>query len=804
MTQQPASLRDQAYGLFQSGRLAEAQRTFEAWCRDHPDDTVALCTLGIAHGMQSSWGQAEACLRQAIAADPSYGDAHTNLGVVLEARNQFDAALASYREALRLTPAQPDLHHNIGIILNKLDQRTQAIDHFRSALRIKPDFVEAHCSLGAALEVEQDYSGAEASYRTAIRLDPRHADSHYNLGNVLRAQDKQREATACYEAAIRLNPKHASAHNNFGNALTSLKEHSRAADCFREVLRLNPQHIGALTNLGTALTRLNDYTGAIELFEQVLKIQPEFTPVINSLGLTYFEQNLTKKALECFERVLQIDPDDPSAHANIGWVHAKGGRFAQAIPHFKKSLQVRPDASLYASMGHTLNYEGRLEEALECFKEGHRLNPSLSSEGYLFSMNYNPKFTPQEIFEEHKRWGEIFAQVPDPLPPLPADTRINRPLRVGYVTPDLREHSVAYFFEPILTYHDRAGFETFCYVEISQPKFDATSERLEALSGHWINTWGLSDRELAERIRADGIDILVDLAGHTGNNRLLAFAYRPAPVQITYLGYCNTTGLPAVQYRLTDEWADPPGQEQFNTEELVRLPRGFLTHLPPANLPPVSDSPASTLGHITFGSFNIIAKTTPEVVTLWTDILKAIPDARLIMKNRSMRDADTRDRYYQMFQERGIARERVDLIGWLPEHDSHLALYSRIDIGLDTFPYNGTTTTCEALWMGVPVICLAGDRHAARVGVSLLSRLGLTELIAETPQDYLELARRLSKDIPHLTELRHSLRARILASTLGDGAAFTRELEKTYRDLWRRRCDKISPAPGNRTGLNRN
>jgi len=282
----------------------------------------------------------------------------------------------------------------------------------------------------------------------------------------------------------------------------------------------------------------------------------------------------------------------------------------------------------------------------------------------------------------------------------------------------------------------------------------------------------------------------VDLAGHTGNNRLLAFRYRPAPVQITYLGYCNTTGLPAMQYRITDEWADPPGQEAFHTEELVRLPGGFLCYQPPAGAPPVADAPAARAGFITFGSFNIASKTTPEVVALWARILHAVPESRLILKNRSTRDQDTRDRYYALFQQHGIERERIDQISWLADHDAHLGLYSRIDIGLDTFPYNGTTTTCEALWMGVPVITLCGDRHAARVGVSLLTRLGLTELIAKTPDDYLQIARRLSQDPHTLSELRHSLRGRMQASTLGDAVAFTRELEDTYRGLWGRWCAK--------------
>ena len=784
----PAPDKHAALALYQANRLPEAQAALEAWCAHRPDDAEAWSTLGIIHGTQGQWDQAERCCRKAISADPGFSEAHVNLGVVLEARGQLDAAVASYKEALRLNP-QAQIHLNLGIALISQGKRVEAIGHFRAAAVLKPDYAEAHLNLGVALEAEGELTEAEACYREALRLDPASSEARFNLGNVLRSQERRPEAVDAYQEAIRLNPRHAAAHNNLGTVYSAMEEHAKAADCYRAVIATDPRHAGAHNNLGNELRKLDQPAPAMEYFKKALELQPDFADAHNNLGLAYFDLERTNEAIACYKRALQYKPDLIETHANMAQAYKKIGLFASAVEHYRQILRLRPDDSgVYGSMALVLAYQGKLDDAIECQEQACRLNPKHAP---MFTFNYSPRFSAEQLFEEHRRWGEHFREVDDPLPPLTPGGDPKRPLRVGYVTPDLRKHSVAYFIEPVLANHDPARFEIYCYVEISKAKEDDTTQRLKAMSKHWINTCGLDDRALAERMRADGIDILVDLAGHTGSNRLLAFRYRPAPVQVTYLGYCNTTGLPAVQYRLTDSWADPPGQERFHTEELVRLPSGFLCYLPPKDSPPVADAPAAHAGFITFGSFNIASKTTPEVVELWARLMHAVPESRLILKNRSTRDQETRDHYYALFQQHGIVRERIDQISWLHDHDAHLGLYSRIDIGLDTFPYNGTTTTCEALWMGVPVIALAGERHAARVGVSLLTRLGLEDLIARTPEDYIEIARRLSHDPHKLSELRHSLRGRIQASTLGDGAAFTRELEDVYREMWRRWCDNL-------------
>ena len=363
-----------------------------------------------------------------------------------------------------------------------------------------------------------------------------------------------------------------------------------------------------------------------------------------------------------------------------------------------------------------------------------------------------------------------------------------RRLKIGYVSPDFRGHSVAYFVEPLLKGHDRQAVEVFCYAEVTRP--DTVTAHLQGLVDHWLVTVGLSDEELAERIRADGIDILVDLAGHTANNRLRVFARKPAPVQVTWLGYPNTTGLEAIDYRLVDAVTDPVGEaDAWASETLVRLEGGFLCYGGLKDAPEPTVPPCLKTGTVTFGSFNNPAKVSAATFDAWATLLSRLPQARLLLKGKPFADAATRALFLARLGERGVAAERVELVAWLPGTAAHLALYHRVDIALDPFPYNGTTTTCEALWMGVPVVTLRGDRHAGRVGASLLSQIGLTDLIANSVEEYVEIALALARNPGRLDDLRRALRPRMAASPLCDGRAFARKMEAAFRTMWQVWCE---------------
>jgi predicted O-linked N-acetylglucosamine transferase (SPINDLY family) len=362
-------------------------------------------------------------------------------------------------------------------------------------------------------------------------------------------------------------------------------------------------------------------------------------------------------------------------------------------------------------------------------------------------------------------------------------------LKIGYVSADFRIHSVARFFETLLANHNRDSVETFCYADIESS--DHVSERLASLSDHWCPVRGLTDDELAGKVYADEIDILVDLGGHTANNRLCMFALKPAPIQVSWLGYPDTTGLTSMDYRVTDARADPPGKtDRWYSEDLLRLPNGFLCYRPPRDSESVTPLPVAGRGFITFGSFNALPKVTRKVVSVWASILTSVPNSRLIMKNKSFIDPATRQRYQSLFEEHAIDPDRIDLLGWVSGVNAHMALYGSVDIGLDTFPYNGTTTTCEALWMGVPVLTLQGMTHVERVGASLLSRLDLHDWIAGDPDQYVRKAVEHAQDTRELATLRKNLRDRMRASSLCDGRSFARDMEHAYRSIWTEWCQQ--------------
>jgi predicted O-linked N-acetylglucosamine transferase (SPINDLY family) len=362
-----------------------------------------------------------------------------------------------------------------------------------------------------------------------------------------------------------------------------------------------------------------------------------------------------------------------------------------------------------------------------------------------------------------------------------------RKLRIGYVSPDLCAHVVSRFIAPVLARHDRDAFEVYCYAEVAAP--DEITTMLRGYANGWRDTVGEPDEHLAEAIRQDGIDILVDLAGHSASNRLLVFARKPAPVQITYLGYAATTGMTAMDYRLTDALADPPGMtEQFHSERLIRLPKCAWCYNKLADGPGVSELPASKAGHVTFCSFNNFAKVNEPLLRLWGRILQSVPGSRLLIKANALDSPSTQQRVRDWASGAGIDQNRLDLCGWLSLAE-HYARYGQVDIALDTFPYHGTTMTCEALWMGVPVVTLAGGSHLSRVGVSLLTNVGLPELVAESADDYVRIAADLGGDLSRLRGMRATLRKRMEDSPLLDAAGFTKNLEAAYRQAWRQWCN---------------
>lgn len=620
--------------------------------------------------------------------------------------------------------------------------------------------VDAAFQAAFAAHREGRLDAAEAGYRAVLDAVAGHPHALNNLAILLKATRRHAESEALYRQGIAAEPEATHLRSNLGCLYAERGRDAEAADTLRRALALRPDYPDALFNLGN---------------------------VLRALGRR-------DEAMAAYARALLIRPDMAEALANKGDLHKERAELGTAIELFMAALKRRPDlAAPYNNLGEALKEQGRLDEAVIVLQKGVEQHPTEvpMHSNLLFALNYMPNLPPDLIARTHRHWGERHA---DPLlstvpAAVPQDPDPDRRLRVGYLSPDFCTHSCAYFSEPLIRAHDRNAVEVFCYH--SSRRRDVTTRRFQELADHWRDVAGMEDAAVAALIARDRIDILVDLAGHTCDGRLLVLARRPAPVQATWLGYPNSTGMRAVDFRLTDAVADPPGaHDRWYTERLVRLPQGFLAFQPVIAAEALETPPSAAAGHVTFGSFNNTSKVTPEVVRVWAAVLDRVPGSRLLLKSRQLGDGFTRERLAARFAAHGVGPDRLELLARIDPVANHLRAYDRIDIGLDPFPYNGTTTTCEALWMGVPVVTLAGVGHVARVGASLLTQCGLPELIATDEAGYVETAAALAGDPARLAGLRRGMRARLAASPLTDYTGFARRMEAAYRAMWRDRLGR--------------
>jgi protein O-GlcNAc transferase len=499
-------------------------------------------------------------------------------------------------------------------------------------------------------------------------------------------------------------------------------------------------------------------------------------------------------ALLEFEAALRLDACCARAHAGHGATLALLGATGDAIASYWESLQLQPaQPRIYAALAQMYLDAARPEYAVDCFRQAVALAPEdeILRSHFVYALNFDHRASPAEIFREHCEFGRHF-DAPD-VPPV--RWRAKRKLRIGYVSGDFRDHPVSYFFEPLLEHHRRDLFEISLYSSTAKPDF--LSRRLRKRADRWREVAEASDQELAQTIRRDRIDILVDLSGHTSIARPGAFARKPAPVQVNYLGYPNTTGLPAIDYRITDRWADPPGlTERWHTEKLVRMPGGFVCYRIPDDSPAPGKPPCLRGGPVTFGSCSKPPKWNRVVIEAWAAILRRTPDSRLLLHHST---ACNPAGVLESFFSHGISPDRIGMVGAIP-WEEHWKWFHQVDVGLDPFPYNGTTASCETLWMGVPFVTHAGTTHVERVGASLLTRIGLEDLVGRSVEEYIALAVGLAADRPRLARLRAGMRRRMRNSTLLDGARFTREMEDAFREMWAEAGICAALEPGQRKG----
>jgi protein O-GlcNAc transferase len=773
--------------LRDGGDADAAVAAYREAIRLKPDLAEAQSNLGSALREQGKLDAAVVACREAIRVRPGYAEAYSNLGAALYAQGKFYDAARACREAIHLKRDYAEAYSNLGAILCKQGEFDEAVAACREAIRIKPADAEPHAILGAALHGQGKLDEAIAALCEATRIKADLAEAHSGLGSVLKDQGKLEEAIAAYREAIRIKPDYAEAHSDLGAIFYEQGQLNEAAAAYRAAIHVKPDFAAPHSNLGAILYQQGKLEDAIRACREAVRIKPDYAEAHCNLGCALFDRREYDEAGAALLRAIQIKPDLAEAHSNLGKVRRDLGQVDEAVKACRQALRIKPRyADAYINLGAGLCDQGAIEEAAVAYRAAVEIDPESAEagSGALACINYSDRGSPAALYEVHQAWGEMHAR-PRPQPDSYANERSgDRRLRVGYVSPDFRQHSVAYFLDPLLRNHDRGAIEVFCYAEVNWP--DARTKQFQGLADHWMTTVGMSDETLAEHIRRDRIDILVDLVGHTAKNRLAVFATRPAPVQVTWLGYPNTTGLTAIDYRLVDAVTDPDAQDDaLSSETLVRLPGGFLCYGAPDDAPRPAGPPHLSGGAVTFGSFNSPSKLSAVTLDAWARLLARLPEARLLLKGKPFACAVTRASFLERLLRRGVTKERVELVAWLPDQ-SHLALYNRVDIALDPFPYNGATTTCEALWMGVPVVALRGDRHVGRVGASLLTQVGLIDLVADSVEDYVEIATALAGDPARLADLRQSLRPRMAASPLRDASAFARKIEAAYRTMWQR------------------
>jgi predicted O-linked N-acetylglucosamine transferase (SPINDLY family) len=658
--------------------------------------------------------EAEEIYRQVVAQLPNFAPAVHYLGVIELQRGHGLAAVELIQRAIMLAPGNPIFHSNLGEAYRRLGRVEEAIASQSKAIALKPDLAQAHNNLGNALKDRGDVDAAIKSFAKAVGFEPEYAEAYTNLGTALWTQGKLGEAVIAYRKAISLKPDSAGAHYNLGNALADQGKFDEAAAAYSRAIELNPRYADAYSNLGIVLGKQGKLTDAAAAYSKAIELNPDLVEAHNNLGVILMNQADVEASIACYDRAIALQPDRPGLLSNR-----------------------------------------------------------------IYTLYFHPDYKPAAIADELRRWNEKHAKpLGKFIQPHRNDPTPDRRLKIGYLSPDFREHPVGWFLLPLLEAHDHEAFQIVCYADVRVP--DSLTQRFRDHADLWRTIAGLSDEQVDQQIRDDQIDILVDTTMHMAQNRLPVFARKPAPVQATWLAYPGSTGMDTMDYRITDSQLDPAGlNDAFYVEKSTRLPDCWCCYRPHADAPQVNPLPAVSAGHITFGCLNNFCKVTTETIKCWCRLMQEVPGSRLTLH--------APQGGHRQLTEEGIDPDRMTFVGRLPVRE-YLRLYQTIDIGLDPFPYSGGTTSCDALWMGVPVVTMSGKTAASRGTLTLLHTLGCNELVAESQGQYVQIASELTGEPARLSQLRAALRPRMASSPLTDAPRFARNMEAAFREMWRTWC----------------
>ena len=771
-----------------AGRLAEAESICRQILAAQPDYADALHLLGVIAFQVNNPAAAIELISRAITVAPNHPDSHSNLGLALMGAGRIDDAIAAFEAALRLDPNFAQAHNNLGKALHAAGRVDDSVAAFGRAIALKGDLAEAHINLGNVLKLTGQIDASIQAYRTAVAAAPNLAEAHLGLGNALRAAERIDEAIAAFRSALAINPRQTKALNNLANALAARGQHDQAIPLYNAAIAIDPNLAAVYVNLGVALQELEKYDGAIEAFRVAIRLEPDSADAHYNLARCLQLAAFRPAALEEFRIVERLAPDRTDVKYWIGLALYEMLHLDEAIDQFRAALAVNPSEPMtYNTLGNALKDRCELAESLNSYRRAIELAPDYVApyNNLVYTMHFDPGSDMRAIRAEQDRWTARFAEpLKKSIRPHANDHNENRRLKIAYVSPNFRHHAEAHFVLPLLEAHDHEQFEIHCYSDYRRAGDNVTAG-MRRLADVWHDVHRLSNARLAEKVRADRIDILIDLTMQMSDDRMLMLAEKPAPIQIAYLAYPGSSGLATMDYRITDRYMDPPEtDDSWAVEQALRLPDSWCVYHTVSQYPDVNDPPALSNGHITFGSLNNFCKCNEQVLTRWANVLRAIEKSRLILLCPS---GQAQRRTTAFFAERGIAPDRIEFVSVLPRPE-YLQTYLRIDIALDPFPYNGITTTCDALWMGVPMLTLPGNTPASRAGLGLLTVAGVPEFIAQSEDHYIDLAKELATDLPRLKTLRSTLRAQTLASPLMNAPRFARNLESAYREIWKRWC----------------
>ncbi|MBF0358577.1 MAG: tetratricopeptide repeat protein [Magnetococcales bacterium] len=799
----------QAVEHFSAERYTEADQLCTAIIQTMPEHIDAINLLGVVAQKVNRHDLAVELFQRAITIDNSRALLFYNLATSLHPLGRREEAIKALESAREKEPGNSQISSYLNAILNTTNSSVdigenqalqkavefhqsgkfqEAIICYQKALELNPENLSALSNFGAALQAAGRVDEAVAVYQKAITINPGFVEDHYNLGSAFHEQGLLEEAIASYQKAISIDPDVAEVHSNLGNTLRELGRLDRAVASYQKAIAINPGFQKAHANLGVALLEMKKLTEAAKCCQKAIAINPDYAEAHSNLGNVLREQGLLDEAVASYKKALLINPDFVEAHSNLGNALRDQKKIPQAVASYKKALLINPDfADAHHNLAETYREQGLLKEAITSYKKTVLLNPGFieAHNNLIFCIDLIFGAETDHFQIERENWNRQFAEpLRDSWLPFKNKADPERKLRIGYVGADFNNHSAAYIFAPVLLNHDPNRFQIFCYA--GNKVEDSMTERFKKVATRWLSTLEIDDSALAKRIRQDGIDILIDLSGHTKGNRLLTFARKPAPIQITAWGYPVGTRMAAMDYLFADPIFIPTSQRMGYKEEIIDLT--CVVHMnSDISFPEVKPPPACKNGYVTFGSFNRIDKYNNELFLAWSEILHKIPTAKLLIKTPKLDSPLHIAKMKTHFKKIGIAAERLILIGSTTRLE-HLKAHEQIDIMLDTIPHNGGTTSLESLRMGVPVLTCEKLSHWPTTA-SILHVLGLDEWRANDKDDYINSAVKLSSDIQYLKSLRSQMQNRYEKSVLGNSQLYVEKVEAIYRQLWGRWCE---------------